>query len=165
MNRLLIAGTHSGCGKTTVTCALLMALKNRKLNPSAFKCGPDYIDPMFHRRALGVPSYNLDSFFCTPEQLKSRIAAHAGGIALLEGAMGYYDGIGADGRCSAYEVARETGTPAVLVVDAKGMYASAGAVLKGFLEYRKESGIGGVLFNNASPCFMKGFVPSQKKSG
>lgn len=156
MNRILIAGTHSGCGKTTVACALLKALKNRGLNPSAFKCGPDYIDPMFHRRAIGVPSHNLDPFFCTAEKLKHRIAAQAGGVSLIEGAMGYYDGIGAAGSYSTYDVARETQTPAVLVVDAKGMYTSAGAVLKGFLDYREQSFLRGVIFNNASPGLYEG---------
>jgi cobyrinic acid a,c-diamide synthase len=63
MKRIIIGGTKSGCGKTTVTCALLAALKRRNINVSAFKCGPDYIDPMFHRKVIGVESHNLDSFF------------------------------------------------------------------------------------------------------
>lgn len=165
MDRVLIAGTHSGCGKTTVTCALLKALKDRGLNPSAFKCGPDYIDPMFHRRAIGVPSHNLDPYFCTEQQLKHRIAAHAGGVSLLEGAMGYYDGIGAEGRYSAYDVARETQTPTVLVIDVKSMYASAGAVLKGFLNYKAHSGIRGVIFNNASPMLYEGLCSIAEEVG
>ncbi len=156
MDRILITGTHSGCGKTTITCALLMALKNRGLRPSAFKCGPDYIDPMFHRRAIGVPSHSLDPFFCDAEQLKRRVTANTGGISLLEGVMGYYDGVGDDGRYSTYDVARETQTPVVLVVDVKGMYTSAGAVLKGFSDYRERSGIQGVIFNNASPMLYEG---------
>lgn len=165
MNRILIAGTHSGCGKTTVTCALLTALKNRGFRPSAFKCGPDYIDPMFHRRAIGVTSRNLDPFFCTAQQLKRRIAAQTGGIALLEGAMGYYDGVGSEGRYSAYEVARITQTPVVLVIDTKGMYTSAGAVLKGFREYKKPSGLRGVIFNNASPLLYAEFCSLAEKIG
>lgn len=165
MNRILIAGTHSGCGKTTVACALLAALKKRGLSPSAFKCGPDYIDPMFHRRAIGIPSHNLDPFFCTAEQLRRRIAAHAGGIPVIEGAMGYYDGVGPEGHYSAYDVARETETPAVLVVDAKGMYASAGAVLKGFSDYKTPSGILGVIFNNASPALYRGLSSIAEKVG
>lgn len=165
MNRILIAGTHSGCGKTTVMCALLMALKGKGLRVSAFKCGPDYIDPMFHRRAIGVPSHNLDPFFCTVEQLKGRIVAHAGDISLLEGAMGYYDGVGDAGHYSAYDVARGTLTPVVLVVDVKGMYTSAGAVLKGFLDYRAHSGIQGVIFNNASPTLYEGLRPIAERLG
>ncbi len=165
MNRILIAGTHSGCGKTTITCALLKALKNRGLNPAAFKCGPDYIDPMFHRRAIGVPSYNLDPFFYTEEQLNRQIMAHAGSVSLLEGAMGYYDGVGAEGLYSAYDVAMQTQTPVVLVVDAKGMYASAGAVLKGFLTYKTDNGIQGVIFNNASPLLYDGLCSIAEKIG
>ena len=69
MRRVLIGGTHSGCGKTTVTCALLAAINHRNISVSAFKCGPDYIDPMFHRKVIGIPSYNLDSFFCNKDTL------------------------------------------------------------------------------------------------
>ena len=70
MRRVIIAGTHSGCGKTTVTCAILQALCSRKMKVSSFKCGPDYIDPMFHERIIGTPAYNLDSFFCNDDTLK-----------------------------------------------------------------------------------------------
>ncbi len=152
MSRLLIAGTHSGCGKTTVTCALLAALKARGLEVSAFKCGPDYIDPMFHREITGVRAHNLDAFFCDNAMLRSQLAAHLGDICVIEGVMGYYDGIGPEGRASTYDVARGTGTPVVLVVDAKGMHASAGAVLHGFRNFRPNSGICGVIFNGISPA-------------
>ncbi|MEG2173981.1 MAG: cobyrinate a,c-diamide synthase [Oscillospiraceae bacterium] len=165
MNRIMMTGTHSGCGKTTVTCALLKALKKRGISLSAFKCGPDYIDPMFHRSVLGISTHNLDPFFCDAEQLKQLIVNYAGNLSILEGAMGYYDGVGPEGCYSAYDVARETETPAVLVVDAKGMYASAGAVLKGFLEYRRQCGIQGVIFNNASPMLYEGLGTIAKKVG
>ena len=122
MNRLLITGTGSGCGKTTVTMGLLAALKARGLAVSSFKCGPDYIDPMFHREALGIPSYNLDPFFSDGEDLKRSFLRHAGrDISVMEGVMGYYDGIGTEGTCSTWDVARITGTPAVLVISAGGM--------------------------------------------
>ena len=65
MSRLLITGTNSGCGKTTVTCAVLSALKTRGISPTAFKCGPDYIDPLFHRAVSDIQAYNLDPFFWT----------------------------------------------------------------------------------------------------
>lgn len=147
MRRIIIAGTHSGCGKTTVTCAILAALKARGLRVSAFKCGPDYIDPMFHREVIGVPSHNLDSFFCDDDTLKYLLCENSknSDIAVIEGVMGYYDG--ADGRGSAYSLSQITDTPAVAVIDCKGMSESIGAVMKGFLEYKKPSGITGFIFN------------------
>ncbi|MBR6207307.1 MAG: cobyrinate a,c-diamide synthase [Oscillospiraceae bacterium] len=148
MNRLLITGTGSGCGKTTVTMGLLAALTARGLAVSSFKCGPDYIDPMFHREALGIPSYNLDPFFSDGEDLKRSFLRHAGrDISVMEGVMGYYDGIGTEGTCSTWDVARITGTPAVLVISARGMATSAGAVIAGFRDFRSASGISGVIFN------------------
>ena len=151
MKRVLIAGTHSGCGKTTVTCALLCALKSRGIDIASFKCGPDYIDPMFHREIVGVSSYNLDPFFSSGSELRSLLAENAGDVSIIEGVMGYYDGIGPDGHVGTYTVADETGTPVILVVDAKGMYTSAGAVLQGFNTYRDKSHIEGVIFNNVTP--------------
>ena len=148
MDRLLITGTGSGCGKTTVTMGLLAALKARGLSVSSFKCGPDYIDPMFHREALGVPSYNLDPFFSDEDDLLRSFCRHAGrDISVMEGVMGYYDGIGPEGACSTWDVSRITGTPAVLVVSGRGMATSAGAILAGFRDFRPSSNIRGVIFN------------------
>ena len=96
MLQMLIAAPNSGSGKTTVTIALLSALKARGLNPCAFKSGPDYIDPMFHRSVLGVESHNMDLFFSNAETVqniyKRSVVDH--GAAICEGAMGYYDGLG-----------------------------------------------------------------------
>lgn len=153
--RILIAGTNSGCGKTTVTLAVLSALKARGMELSAFKCGPDYIDPMFHRKALGVPCQNLDPYFCTGEQLRDQLASTSG-LAVIEGVMGYYDGIGTQGCASTYDVAARTDTPVVLVVNARGMYTSAGAVIKGFQSFRPNSGLHGVIFNGVSPMVYSG---------
>ncbi len=148
-NRILIAGTNSGCGKTTVTIALIAALKARGLRTASFKCGPDYIDPMFHREALGVPAHNLDPYFSEREGLRALFAANAGGdISVIEGVMGYYDGIGAEGRCSTYDVARAVEAPVVLVINARGMSTSAGALLRGFAGFRQDSNVKGVIFNN-----------------
>lgn len=145
MTRFLIAGTRSGCGKTTITCAILAALRQRGLRLSAFKCGPDYIDPMFHREVLGVPAHNLDSFFCHEDRLRYLLQSRseACDAAVLEGVMGYYDG----STGSAYSVARATHTPAVIVIDCKGMSDSIGAIMLGFLRYREPSQIAGFLFN------------------
>lgn len=145
MQRFLIAGTHSGCGKTTVTCAILAALKKRGVQAASFKCGPDYIDPMFHTTVLETPAHNLDSFFCTPDLLRflfDRYSQNAA-VSVLEGVMGYYDG----GDGSAMAISGITATPAVIVIDCKGMSDSIGAVMQGYLHYRKPNRIAGFLFN------------------
>lgn len=152
--RLLIAGTGSGCGKTTVTCALLQALVHRGSKPGALKCGPDYIDPMFHSRIIGAKSSNLDLFFYPENTAKFLLAKNARdcGITVLEGVMGYYDGLGlTSDRASAYHVAKATRTPTVLVVNAAGASLSVLATLEGFARFRPESGIRGVILNNCSP--------------
>ena len=147
MKRIIIAGTGSGCGKTTVSCALLAALKARGNHVSAFKCGPDYIDPMFHSEVIGVPSHNLDSFFCDDDTLKYLLHENSkdADISVVEGVMGFYDG--ADGRGSAYSVSQLTDTGAVITIDCRGMSDSIGAVMKGFLEYRRPNNIKGFIFN------------------
>ncbi len=164
-SRLLIAGTNSGCGKTTVTLALLAALKKRGQKLSSFKCGPDYIDPMFHRAVLGVPSFNLDPFFCDEEQLRGVFASHAAELSVIEGVMGYYDGIGTEGSASTYSVAKATKTPVVLVVNVRGMYTSAGAIIQGFKNFRPESGIEGVIFNGASAMLYKDLAKIAENAG
>ena len=163
--RVLIAGTNSGCGKTTVSIALLAALKRRGLGMSAFKCGPDYIDPMFHRAVLGVPSCNLDPFFCGPEMLRKVFARHAAEMSVIEGVMGYYDGIGEDGDASTYDVASAVDAPVVLVVNARGMYTSAGAVIRGFKDFRPDSRIKGVIFNGVSGMVYAGLKGIAEKAG
>ena len=94
--RILFAGTASGCGKTTVTCAVLQALANRGMRLHAFKCGPDYIDPMFHDLAIGAKGTNLDLFFYSPNTARYLLAKNAedADVSILEGVMGYYDGLG-----------------------------------------------------------------------
>ena len=144
MKRFIIGGTHSGCGKTTVTCALLAAIKKRGLAAAAFKCGPDYIDTMFHRKVIGVDSHNLDSFFCDSNTLTALLSEYGSSadISVIEGVMGFYDGTSG----SAFSVSEITGTPAVIVIDCKGMSDSIGAVISGFLRYRPNR-ITGFIFN------------------
>lgn len=144
MRRIIIGGTKSGCGKTTVTCAVLAALKKRGLNVSAFKCGPDYIDPMFHRKVIGVSSHNLDSFFCGRDTILELLNEYGGksDIAVIEGVMGFYDGTSG----SAHSLSEITETPAVIVIDCKGMSDSIGAVMSGFLNYRPNR-IAGFIFD------------------
>lgn len=153
MRRVMITGVSSGTGKTTVTCAVLGALKKRGLIPAAFKCGPDYIDPMFHSEVTGVKSRNLDGFFMDKETMKYLLWENSKGtdISVLEGAMGYYDGAGFTDNASAYSIARDTKTPVILVIDASGIGLSVGAVIKGCMEFRRDSGICGVIFNKVSP--------------
>ena len=95
-NRIMIAGTGSGSGKTMITCGILNCLKRRGLHVGAWKCGPDYIDPMFHARILGVPTRNLDSFFCDKTTIQHLVAKReqSEDISVIEGVMGYFDGIG-----------------------------------------------------------------------
>ncbi len=160
--RILITGTGSGCGKTTVTCALLQALKERKKNVCAFKCGPDYIDPMFHSRVIGIPSRNLDIFLCGKEGVKTLLAENAGGrdIAVIEGAMGMYDGIGFDSdEYSANRTALATGTPEIFVVNAKGKGASLLAEVSGYLGFMKNT-VKAVILNGCS----EGMYPTYKKA-
>lgn len=151
--RVLIAGTNSGCGKTTVVCGLLQALVNRRMRVGAFKCGPDYIDPMFHSRIIGAKSSNLDLFFFE-ENTARYLLARSGSccdVNIIEGVMGYYDGMGLTSTgASSYEVAGVTDTPVVLVVNAKGASLSVLAVIQGFLEFCPNSRIRGVILNQCS---------------
>lgn len=155
LDRLMIAAPGSGSGKTMVTCGLLTALKKMR-SVAAFKCGPDYIDPMFHRQALGIPSCNLDTFLvgdaAVPALMAASARSHQADLALVEGVMGYYDGLGGfSDRASSYDVARVTKTPVILLVDVKGMSLSAAALVRGFTAFRKDHGICGILLNRASP--------------
>lgn len=147
MKKIIIAGTNSGCGKTTVSCAVMSALCRRGLTVTSFKCGPDYIDPMFHSKVIGTSAHNLDSFFCDDNTIVSLLCENGGkgDISVIEGVMGYYDDVG--GRGSAYSIAKITDTPAVIVIDCKGMSGSLGAVMKGFLTYRENSRVVGFIFN------------------
>lgn len=147
MRRIMIAGTHSGCGKTTVTCAILQALVDRGMRVASFKCGPDYIDPMFHQKVIGTDSHNLDGYFCDGKMLRLLVADNSAGadISVVEGVMGFYDGVA--GKASSHAVSREIDCPVVMVIDCKGMSTSIGAVISGFLNFRKPNNIVGFVFN------------------
>lgn len=164
--RFMIAAASSGSGKTTITCGLLECMKRRGLHPVSFKCGPDYIDPMFHQTVLGVPSRNLDLFF-TEEKQTRRLMAHGckgGDYTLLEGVMGYYDGLGITStQASSYDLARVTRTPVLLVVNARGMSLSIAALLKGFLSYRKDHNIRGILLNQTTERVFQQLSPLLEK--
>ena len=149
----MIAAPKSGSGKTMITCALLQLLKDSGKNVSSYKCGPDYIDPMFHKKVLGVPSKNLDTFF-TDEKTTVQLFLDKrsdGDFAVLEGVMGLYDGLGGIyEQGSSYHLAKVTQTPIILVVDAKGMGKSVLALIAGFLQYDTQHLIKGVMLNRMS---------------
>ena len=153
MIQFLLAAPRSGSGKTTMTCALLMALKRRGCAPCAFKSGPDYIDPMFHRAVLGVESRNLDLFFSAPDTVRTLYARGAAGhgAAVCEGAMGFYDGLGGvSDRASAWHLADTLDLPVLLVVEPKGQSLTLAAELNGLKNFRTPSHIAGILLNNCT---------------
>ena len=142
--RILIAAPQSGSGKTYLTCGLLRLLSGNGRRLHAFKCGPDFIDPLFHKQVLGIPSGNLDSFFTGEEHTLALFAKEAEGydLSVMEGVMGYYDGLG--GRAltaSSYDLARITKTPVILVINARGMSRTVVPLIKGLLSYTEESWI------------------------
>ena len=159
MMQFLIAAPRSGSGKTTMTCAVLAALKKRGADPCAFKSGPDYIDPMFHRSALQVDSHNLDLFLSNRDMVRAIFARYAAGhgAAVCEGAMGFYDGQGLTTRASAWELADTLGLPVLLVVQPKGASVTLAAQIQGLMNFRKNSHVSGILLNSCSEKLCKMF--------
>lgn len=160
--RILLAAGASGSGKTLITCGLLQVMKNKKIKTASFKCGPDYIDPMFHSQVIGTKSRNLDTFFASENTVRYLLKEHMNGmdLAVMEGVMGYYDGVGGiTTKASAYDLARVTDTPVILIVNSRGMSVSLAAYLDGFVRYRRDSRIQGVIFNEMSPML----YPRMKK--
>jgi len=147
----MIAAPASGSGKTTVTCALLAALVSLGKDTVAFKCGPDYIDPRFHNKVTGVDSRNLDIFLMGEEGVKYSVAHRSADkdIAVFEGVMGLYDGLGSSTYSSSNHVSVLTNTPVLLVVNPKGTAISVCAMIKGFLDF-EDNRIRGVLLNNVN---------------
>ena len=214
--RVLFAAASSGSGKTTVTSGILRCLDRRGANVHAYKCGPDYIDPMFHRSVLNTPCRNLDLYFSTEDQVRTLLAesalagACAGGnaegtdesagrsavctevvnpeatasqgatavheetasqgaaaaqrIAVLEGVMGYYDGLGGTTvTASAYHVAQTTNTPVILIADGRGASLTLVASLKGIIEYRQPNSVAGVIINRCTKGLAALLAPAIEK--
>ncbi len=151
--RVLFAAPSSGTGKTTVVCGILEALVRRGMQPASFKCGPDFIDPMFHRRIVGTKSGNLDLYFTDESTVRSLMIRGSQGckIAVMEGVMGYYDGMSIDSDVgSSYHLARATSTPTVLIIGMRGASLSIAAMAEGFMRFRDDANIKGVILNKCS---------------
>ena len=150
LRRLTIAAPASGCGKTTITLALLAALRRRGLAVAPFKVGPDFIDPGHHARASGRTSRNLDGWMCGEQWVRQTFDQGCDGaeLALIEGVMGLFDGAAGDSEVgSSAEVAKWLGSPVVLVIDARAQARSAAAVLQGFARFDPQLQVAGVIFN------------------
>jgi cobyrinic acid a,c-diamide synthase len=148
--RVVIAGTSSGAGKTTVACGLIAALRARGLRVQGFKVGPDYIDPSYHALASGRPGRNLDAFLSGPEMIAPLVRHGAAGaqIAVVEGVMGLFDGASGRGElASTAHVAKLLQAPVLLVVDAAAMARSAAAIVHGYRSFDPDVEIAGVVFN------------------
>lgn len=144
MSGIIIAGTHSGSGKTTITLGVMAALKKKGLTVQSFKAGPDFIDSGLHRLITGRPSINLDIWMCGEDYVRNCFHRYSSDtdISIIEGVMGLYDG-----ESSTARLAEILNLPVILVIDAYGMAESAGAIVKGFMEYVDQNLIKGVIFN------------------
>ncbi len=145
---LVVAAPRSGAGKTTVALGLMRAFTRRGLGVQPFKCGPDYIDPAFHRVATGQPGFNLDGWAMGDETLKALVAGHTADLAIAEGVMGLFDGV--DGRGATADLAVTLGWPVVLVLDVKGQTETAAAIASGCASYRPNLAIAGVILNRVA---------------
>ena len=164
MAGFMIAAPRSGSGKTMVTCGILELLKRKGKHPFSYKCGPDYIDGLFHQKVLGIDGGNLDSFFEDPEEMRKKLNTISKEyFPVIEGVMGYFDGLGGDtSAASSWEVADILDLPVVLVVDAKGASLSLAALIKGFQVFgngRSGNHIRAVILNRISPML----YPRMKK--
>ncbi len=147
---LLVAGTHSGCGKTTVSLALMAALVGRGIRVQPFKAGPDFIDPGHHEAVTGMPSHNLDTWMLATSKVQEVFTRHLHGkqLGIVEGAMGLFDGFsGNQEQGSAAHLAKVLGIPVVLVVDVSGMARSVAATVTGYVDFDPNLAVAGIIFN------------------
>ncbi|MDO4485041.1 MAG: cobyrinate a,c-diamide synthase [Bacillota bacterium] len=161
MLKILITAPQSNTGKTSVTCGLLEMALRRGLDPCALKCGPDYIDPMFHKAVLGIDSHNLDIFLAGESRIRQLAQSYSIGhkAVICEGVMGYYDGVGMSSEASSWHVAVCSDFKSLLVIRPKGASLSLAAVIKGMAEFREDSRIAGVFLNDCSPSLYKSLAP------
>ena len=160
INRVMIAAGSSCSGKTMITCGLLRALKKRGLDLNAYKCGPDYIDPMFHSTVLEIESQNLDTYLSSDKDIKNILADSKNDNAVIEGVMGIYDGMSVDSiKASCYDVASVTDTPIILVIDAKNAGRTVISHIKGILSDDEKGLIKGIILNRISEGFYEKLRP------
>ena len=159
MKRLMISAMASGSGKTVLTCGLLAALTARGHAAQALKCGPDYIDPMFHEKVLGVPSRNLDLFLQGEDGVRRTLLKQKGDYVVVEGAMGFYDGVNGTDRASAWQVARTASLPVVLAIRPGGSSLTLAAQVKGLLTFRADSQIRGLVLTACRPSLYAHLAP------
>ena len=165
VNRLMFAGMTSGSGKTTLTCAFLRCLLKKGYDLKSYKCGPDYIDPMFHKKAFGIDSRNLDVFFMGEDLVKRNVAKAENAYAVMEGAMGIYDGNDPSSSAgSCYEIAAITETPIVLVVNAGKVGRTVISMIKGVVGDDTGRLIKGIILNNISGKFYEMLFPELEEA-
>ena len=158
----LIAAPTSGSGKTTIARGLMALFTRKGYRVQPFKCGPDYIDTKFHAAVCGRSSINLDTFMAAPEHVRE-LFDHYGkdaDVCVVEGMMGLFDGYDRD-RGSSAEIARVLGLPVVLVVDAKSAAYSMAALISGFIHFRADVRISGVIFNDDLGVECYGYMPKR----
>lgn len=151
MKKILIAGTSSGVGKTTISLGIMQALTKRKMKVQPYKVGPDYIDPSYHTFITGRHSRNLDSYMLDDEKIKYVFnqASKESDISVVEGVMGLYDGIGIDlDNCTSSYTSKLLKTPVILVINGKAMAASSAAMVLGYKQIDKDVNIKGIIVNN-----------------
>ena len=151
MKKILIAGTNSGVGKTTISLGIMQALTKRNMKVQPYKVGPDYIDPSYHTFITGRHSRNLDSYMLDDEKIKYVFnkASKDADISVVEGVMGLFDGIGIDlDNCTSSYTSKLLKTPVILVINGKAMAASSAAMVLGYKELDKNVNIKGVIVNN-----------------
>ena len=162
--RFVIAGTNSGCGKTTITSAIISALRKREVKVQPFKIGPDYIDTMFHSFIAECDGRNIDSFLFKEETLKYLFSKNGENaeVCVCEGVMGLFDGMGKTTKSSTADVSKIIKAPVIIVVNAKGMAVSIVPIIKGFVDFDRNLNIAGVILNNvksdAQYMFLKNII-------
>lgn len=165
MLKLLITAPQSNTGKTSITCGILELALRRGLNPCALKCGPDYIDPMFHKAVLGIDSHNLDIFLAGENRTRQLADRYGTGhkAVICEGVMGYYDGVGISSEASSWHVAVCADFRSLLVIRPKGASLSLAAVINGMAGFREDSRIAGVILNDCTESLYKSLAPMLEK--